>query len=278
MATTTQPPLTADTWWDVVPGRTAGVTPLFERCKRLLGWDNTFCTLICAAYREFIDCKRFWRDWNATLLSPSIPVDQMWHQHLLDTQRYFDDCQLLVGRMIHHNPDGDVDAAARALRIQRTKDLLAARNGAEILKSRAWNFDASTHVEDVDSPSGGEQLSRRRARVSDEVDSSERNVQSRLDSSKKNKIDEFVTLILREAVKHETNGQVSYTPKDTYFKIKKTTKLSKLFHFFAQMRGKDAKSLVFLLDGCQIDRNLTPAELELEDLEGFDVMPEQVGC
>jgi hypothetical protein len=63
----------------------------------------------------------------------------MWHGHLLDSPFYFDDCQLLVGQVIHHNPD--VVAAAKGLGIQRTKDSIVARNGAEVLlNSPAWNF------------------------------------------------------------------------------------------------------------------------------------------
>jgi hypothetical protein len=31
-------------------------------------------------------------------------LDQFWHQHILDTEKYAADCKLLFGRMIHHNP------------------------------------------------------------------------------------------------------------------------------------------------------------------------------
>jgi hypothetical protein len=31
-------------------------------------------------------------------------LDQFWHQHILDTAKYASDCNLLFGRMIHHNP------------------------------------------------------------------------------------------------------------------------------------------------------------------------------
>src|SRR5579871_126327 len=31
-------------------------------------------------------------------------LDQFWHQHILDTQKYAKDCKAVFGRMIHHNP------------------------------------------------------------------------------------------------------------------------------------------------------------------------------
>jgi hypothetical protein len=31
-------------------------------------------------------------------------LDQFWHQHILDTAKYADDCNRLFGRIIHHNP------------------------------------------------------------------------------------------------------------------------------------------------------------------------------
>ena len=32
-------------------------------------------------------------------------LDQFWHQHILDTEKYATDCKALFGRMIHHNPN-----------------------------------------------------------------------------------------------------------------------------------------------------------------------------
>ncbi|MBW4659056.1 MAG: glycine-rich domain-containing protein-like [Drouetiella hepatica Uher 2000/2452] len=37
-------------------------------------------------------------------LAPSLEIDQIWHCHILDTQKYAEDCQLLFGYMIHHFP------------------------------------------------------------------------------------------------------------------------------------------------------------------------------
>lgn len=37
-------------------------------------------------------------------LVPTREIDQVWHQHILDTTKYAEDCQSLFGRFIHHFP------------------------------------------------------------------------------------------------------------------------------------------------------------------------------
>jgi hypothetical protein len=33
------------------------------------------------------------------------PLDEMWHEHILDTHKYARDCNTIFGRMIHHDPN-----------------------------------------------------------------------------------------------------------------------------------------------------------------------------
>ena len=35
---------------------------------------------------------------------PTLDIDEMWHTHILDTQKYMADCATLFGRYIHHYP------------------------------------------------------------------------------------------------------------------------------------------------------------------------------
>lgn len=37
-------------------------------------------------------------------LSPPPDVDSVWHMHILDTRKYAEDCNLMFGHMLHHNP------------------------------------------------------------------------------------------------------------------------------------------------------------------------------
>lgn len=45
-------------------------------------------------------------------LVPSRLVDQIWHAHILDTQRYSADCLRLFGHMLHHDPYMGIDGPA----------------------------------------------------------------------------------------------------------------------------------------------------------------------
>ncbi|KAL7534624.1 hypothetical protein ACHAXR_007870 [Thalassiosira sp. AJA248-18] len=67
------------------------------------------------------------------------------------------------------------------------------------------------------------------------------------------------------------------TGEETYFKIKKSTKMSKVFDTYAQRKGVQASSLRFLLDGDRIQPDSTPKQLELDDQDQIDCMLEQSG-
>ncbi|CAB9513061.1 Small ubiquitin-related modifier 1 [Seminavis robusta] len=67
------------------------------------------------------------------------------------------------------------------------------------------------------------------------------------------------------------------TGEETFFKIKKSTKMQKVFDTYAQRKGVQASSLRFLLDGERIEPNQTPKMLELDDQDQIDCMLEQTG-
>ena len=59
-----------------------------------------------------------------------------------------------------------------------------------------------------------------------------------------------------------------------FFKVKKTTKLSKMMEAYAKRRGVPVSSLRFSLDGERIGVEDTPKMLELEENDQIDVMLE----
>ncbi|KAL7529152.1 hypothetical protein ACHAXR_004106 [Thalassiosira sp. AJA248-18] len=67
------------------------------------------------------------------------------------------------------------------------------------------------------------------------------------------------------------------TGEETMFKIKKSTKMSKVFNAYAQRKGVESASLRFLLDGERIGPDETPKMLELEDEDQIDCVLAQVG-
>mmetsp|Transcript_40870 Transcript_40870/g.41747 ORF Transcript_40870/g.41747 Transcript_40870/m.41747 type:complete len:93 (+) Transcript_40870:84-362(+) len=67
------------------------------------------------------------------------------------------------------------------------------------------------------------------------------------------------------------------TGDEMFFKVKKTTKMSKIFEAYSTRRGIGASALRFMLDGDRIQPDSTPKMLELEENEQIDVMLETVG-
>ncbi|KAL3768387.1 hypothetical protein ACHAWO_010619 [Cyclotella atomus] len=67
------------------------------------------------------------------------------------------------------------------------------------------------------------------------------------------------------------------TGEETFFKIKKTTKMTKVFANYASRKGVQPDSIRFLLDGERIPNDATPESLDLEDQDQIDCMLEQTG-
>ncbi|GMI58213.1 hypothetical protein ScalyP_jg6237 [Parmales sp. scaly parma] len=67
------------------------------------------------------------------------------------------------------------------------------------------------------------------------------------------------------------------TGEETFFKIKKSTKMSKVMETYAKRKGVDIASLRFLVDGERVQGEDTPKTLELDDQDQIDCMLEQTG-
>eukprot|EP00956_Cyclotella_meneghiniana_P011012 scaffold15423_cov46-Cyclotella_meneghiniana.AAC.2 len=122
---TRQHDFSASSWWlvDTEHNSTTrqGATPLVKRCMRVYAWDVSKARKVLAAYRQFLFLKKYYEDWDATQLSPSHLVDQMWHQHILDVENYYHDMILLCGHVIGHNPDGASDIEKKRARDEKTR-------------------------------------------------------------------------------------------------------------------------------------------------------------
>ena len=67
------------------------------------------------------------------------------------------------------------------------------------------------------------------------------------------------------------------TGEEMFFKVKKETKMTKIFDAYAARRGFQSQQLRFMLDGERIKGDDTPKMLELEDNDQIDVLLEAVG-
>lgn len=142
-----------NSWWDVEESLDYGAGPLVYRCMREYYWAKDYALRVLKGYRQFLELKKILEDWDAKILTPSAPVYQIWHQHMLDVTNYCHDCLLICGRVVGNDPDAALDEWAQEKRITATRQLLRARFERHI-DPDIWNFDekVATYARTVPRP------------------------------------------------------------------------------------------------------------------------------
>lgn len=65
-----------------------------------VNWQN-----LLDQYAQFLAVKCLDYDTQSDLYSPCELVDQVWHQHILDSKKYCALCEQLAGGYVHHDPN-----------------------------------------------------------------------------------------------------------------------------------------------------------------------------
>ncbi|MDI1490588.1 MAG: SUMO protein smt3 [Ramalina farinacea] len=73
------------------------------------------------------------------------------------------------------------------------------------------------------------------------------------------------------------NIKVTDNNNEVFFKIKRTTQLSKLMNAFCERQGKTMQNVRFLFDGARVNPTDSPDSLEMDDGDTLEVHQEQVG-
>ena len=81
------------------------------------GWSLDKVDSVELEYRAFLQAIH---DHPGRAISPGRDCDLYWHMHLLDTQRYLEDCTRIFGRFIHHFPYSGI-RSAQDLKLQRRR-------------------------------------------------------------------------------------------------------------------------------------------------------------
>jgi len=297
-------------WWEVKraqnptdPTPTRGATPLVERCMRVHGFSEGFAMRVLKGYRQFMELKSVMNDWNETKLSPSVPIVNMWEQHLLDNLNYSEDCLLLFGRVIGHNPDALLNYSALKERILTTKIAFQARYGDD-LDQDVWDFgddDGRPPVKEqtkiVSEPAS---MSTPRGRLpvafisgEDDVESSPiahvsrgrpsaRSMGSAVASSPNaSRRQQSSTRSIPQkspAAAPAGNEPITIflrdqnTGEETYFSLRYKSTLRIVFTVFAERRGLNQDLLKFSYKGQTLTGYETPHSLSLDDRARIDVI------
>ena len=220
---------------------------LVSRLQRKLGISAAEARKRVTAYKQFLALKAATLDIDATKLSPPPLIDRVWHEHVLDTKRYAPACLSAFGHPIHHDPNGDADVQLRYRRREATLVALEKVYGDDY-DEEIWAFPAEAPP------------TRKRAVVKREDTPASRTRRRTTTPS---------SLNIRI---HDITGE------ETFFKVKTTTKLDKVFNAFATRKGVAASDLRFLLEGARVRGDQTVADIGMEDDGQIDCMCRLSGC
>ena len=94
------------------------------------GWSQDYADAIERQYRQFLVLSARHPD---RPIVPTKAIDTFWHQHILDTRKYAEDCERVFGYFLHHFPyfgmRGEQDARDLEAAFAATLDLVAAELG-----------------------------------------------------------------------------------------------------------------------------------------------------
>lgn len=64
-------------------------------------WTDKLCEIAISEYKRFLMLLLKYPDKK---IIPNKLMDSIWHQHILDTRKYANDCTSIFGHFVHHNP------------------------------------------------------------------------------------------------------------------------------------------------------------------------------
>lgn len=71
-------------------------------------WFRKDAVEACNLYRNFLFLNKKYQG-QYQQLPPSLEIDEFWHNHILDTEKYQTDCEAIFGKFMHHYPYFGID-------------------------------------------------------------------------------------------------------------------------------------------------------------------------
>ena len=97
---------------------------LIRRMKSNYAFSSLLSEKIFCEYEKFLALKIALKTGNYhEEISPSLKIDLMWHQHVLDTQMYAKTWKKIGGGLMHHSIDNSIDQKKQQERLALTVDL-----------------------------------------------------------------------------------------------------------------------------------------------------------
>jgi hypothetical protein len=97
------------------------------------GWTRQQVDRAIVNYKRFLLLLYLYPN---SAIVPTQEIDQVWHQHILDTRKYAQDCQWLFGYFLHHYPyfgmESDSEQYVIETAFSRTQTLFAQHFGIDL--------------------------------------------------------------------------------------------------------------------------------------------------
>ena len=77
------------------------------RMQKQYHWPKKHADKAITQYKNYLYLKRKYGD--DFKLPPSLEIDEIWHNHILHTKEYHQDCQAIFGEYLHHRPSREGD-------------------------------------------------------------------------------------------------------------------------------------------------------------------------
>jgi len=72
-----------------------------DKLVNYYGWSKEDVSLMNDYYKKWLVIHACYPE---LAVAPSAKLDEYWHMHILDTEKYMQDCQLVFGHYLHHYP------------------------------------------------------------------------------------------------------------------------------------------------------------------------------
>src|SRR5687767_11634252 len=77
------------------------LSPIKAKLIHSKGWTSEYSTEVEKWYKRFLFLSHKYKG-SAIVVNETI--DEFWHNHILDTRKYFEDCDKVFGNYLHHFP------------------------------------------------------------------------------------------------------------------------------------------------------------------------------
>ncbi len=85
--------------------------PIIHRLMNEKKWPRRIAEHAVEMYQNYLYLKKVYGDKYA--LPPSKQIDEVWHAHILYTEKYAADCKAIFGKPLPHNPANEGDDKSR---------------------------------------------------------------------------------------------------------------------------------------------------------------------